>query len=311
MKVFLSGRTNLNEGMIRENFEMVNSTKEADIVICQSTLPHDFDGNFGKIIYIAVEPPLADHRLFCYEHFKDFLLVVTHNASLDRNDDNQWFFTDSNEPQYYPTNPLPSNVQLCEYPDKKVGDEIRGVFYAGMIGPYESQPNCYGGINLTKLRRELGEYIKQNVPGSKIIGIGWNGQQIKVQDWRADKSNQIKESGCDFVLALENTMLPNYLYEKIWDGFASDKVTLYLGDPNIEQHIPLNCFIDLRDYFDKSTGAFDFRELLIRLETMSTQEYNEIRKNARIFRATAYGRYPELQDKLTNKLIKFLKDINI
>jgi hypothetical protein len=308
MKVFLSGRTNLNEGMIRENFEMVHSTAEADVVICQSTLPYDFDNNFNKVVYIAVEPPLADHRLYCYSNFDKFKKVIAHNADTSKG---QWFFTDSNEPQYYPTNPLPSNVPLCEYKDKEQGDRLQGVFYAGMIGPYESQPNSFGGINLTKVRRELGEYLKHNVPGSKIIGIGWNGQDTKVNDWRVDKSNQIKNSGCDFVLALENTMLPNYLYEKIWDGFASDKVTLYLGDPNIEQHIPLNCFIDLRDYFNKETGKFNFECLQRRLENMSIEEYNQIRKNARIFRSTAHGRYPELQDKLTNKLIKFIKDINI
>jgi len=212
IKLYIAQRHNLNEPLLRENFEIVNSTKEADVVIAQSTLAQDFDGNFGKVIYIAVEPPLASYRKWCYSHFDDYLLVVAHNADTSKG---QWFFTDSDEPQYYPTNPLPSNVPLCEYPDKQEGDKLQGVFYAGMIGPYESEPDGFGGMNLTKLRRELGEYLKQNLPGSKIIGIGWNGQKTKVQDWRIDKSNQIKESNCDFVLALENTMLPNYLYEKI------------------------------------------------------------------------------------------------
>lgn len=307
MKVFLSGRTNLNEKMIRDSFEMVDNTKQADIVICQSTLPKDFDGNFKKVVYIAVEPPLADHRLYCYSHFNDFLLVVTHNADTTKS--NQWFFTDSDEPQYYPTRADPSSIP--KYTNEDIRTKPQGVFYAGMIGPYENQPNAFGGTNLTKIRRQLGEFFLKEFPGSKILGIGWNGQEVKVDNWRLDKSNNIRDSGCDFVLALENTALPNYLYEKIWDGFASDKVTLYLGDIRIDKHIPLDCFIDLRPYFNYTSGCFDFQGLKERLINMTPEEYNSIRVNARKFRETTKGKHQELQDKLTNKLIKFIKDIKI
>jgi hypothetical protein len=180
-----------------------------------------------------------------------------------------------------------------------------------MVGPYENEPDAFGGMNLTKLRRELGDYIMKNVPGSKVIGIGRNGQTTKVSDWRLDKSNQIRDSGCDFVLALENTMLPNYLYEKIWDGFASDKVTLYLGDPRIEKHVPTNCFVDLRIFMNDTNHKFDFIAFGNFLKKMSPETYNKTRENARIFRETAIGRYQELQDKLTTRIIKFIKDIKV
>lgn len=307
MKIYIPQRHNLNQRLLEESFEIVNSMDECDYAIVQSTLPEDFNGEFNKIIYIAVEPPLADHRLYCYSHFDDFLLVVRHNADTSKS--NQWFFTDSNEPQYYPVNPDPSIIP--NYVSEDINKKPKGIFYAGMIGPYEMQPDAFGGINLTKLRRQLGDFIIKNFPGSKVIGIGRNGQSEKVKDWRLDKSNQIRDSGCDFVLALENTMLPNYLYEKIWDGFASDKVTLYLGDSNIEQHIPLDCFVDLRQWFNKETREFDFSGFKKYLDNMTPDEYNKIRHNARKFRETAKGRHQELQDKLTRKIIKFIKDINI
>lgn len=303
MKLYIPQRTNLNEQLLKDNFEIVNTMKEADIVIAQSTMPEDFDGNFNKIIYVAVEPPLADHRLWCYSNFDKFKLVVRHNPNNSKS--NQIPFTDSDEPQYYPTNPVPSIIPQYTREDTTLTG--RGVFYAGMIGPYESQPDVFGGINLTKLRRQLGEYLKQNIQCSKIIGIGWENQTTKVKDWRLDKSNQIRDSGCDFVLALENTMLPNYLYEKIWDGFASDRVTLYLGDSRVEKHIPLDCFIDLRDFFNPITKEFNFEGLKTRLLTMTQEEYNSILNKARKFRETAKNRHQELQDKLTNKLIKFIK----
>ena len=77
-------------------------------------------------------------------------------------------------------------------------------------------------------------------------------------------------------MALENTLLPNYLYEKIWDGFISDKVTLYLGDPKIEEHIPLDCFIDLRPYFNRETKEIDVLGIVKRLKEMSQEEYDSI-----------------------------------
>jgi hypothetical protein len=301
VKLFISDRTNLNEQMLRNEFEIVNSTKEADVVISQSTLADDFDGNFSKVIYIAVEPPLSEHRHFCYDNFDKFPLVVTHNPTKP----NQIPFTETDEPQYYPTRADPSSIPQYTREDTTIKN--RGVFYAGMIGPYE-HVDCspYGGVNLTKLRRELGEYLKKSFPASKIIGIGWNGQSSKVSDWRLDKSNQIKDSNCDFVLALENTMYPNYLYEKIWDGFASDRCVLYLGDPRVCEHIPISAFIDLRKYFNPTTGEFDFIGLDERLSSISQEEYDKILFHARAFRQTARGRHSELQYKLTKRIIDYI-----
>lgn len=301
IKIFIPFRNCLNENLLKNEFELVNESKLADIVIAQSTFDASWD--MSKTIYIAVEPPLADHRLWCYSNFDNFKLVITHNP--DKSKKNQIPFTDSNEPQYFPVYANPSIVPQYTRTDTRM--TYRGVFYAGMIGPYENVPNSFNGINLTKVRRQLGQYLSIKFPSSKIIGIGWNYQTVKVPDWRVDKSNQILQSKCDFVLALENTMLPNYLYEKIWDGFASDRVTLYLGDPNIDEHIPLNCFIDLRPYFNKENGKFDFDALGKKLETLSQEEYDVILKNARLFRETAIGKHTELQNKLTNKLIEFIK----
>jgi len=305
MKLYIPNRTNLNEEILREEFEIVNSTKEADVVLCQSTLASDFDGDFSKVIYVAVEPPLSQHRQYCYSNFNNFPLVVTHNPNPQKK--NQIPFTETDEPQYYPTFADPSSVPVYTREDTTIKN--RGVFYAGMIGPYEGI-DCrpYGGVNLTRLRRELGVFLANKFPSSKIIGIGWGEQTSKVDNWRVDKSNQIRDSGCDFVLALENTMFPNYLYEKIWDGFASDRVVLYLGDPNIEKHIPLDCFIDLRPYFNKDTGEFKFEDLRSRLLDVKQEEYDRILQNARKFRETAKRRHSELQEKLTRRIVQWIKD---
>jgi hypothetical protein len=304
MKVYIPYRTCLNNGLIEKEFEIVNNMKDADVVLAQSTLPYDFDGNFKKVIYLANEPPRSSHRFYCYSHFDDFKLVVAHNA--DTSKPNQINFTDNDEAQYYPYNPVPGNIPQITREDTTI--KTRGVFFAGMIGPYENQKNLYGGINLTKLRRKIGNYLMKELPPSKFIGIGWNGQTTKVQGWRGDKFEELDKSKCDFVLALENTALDNYISEKIWDGLNSDRVTLYLGDKRIEHHIPTNCFIDLRMYFHTDTGEFDFDALKKRLLTITQKEYDRILFNARAFRKTAEGKHREHMDKLTNKLIQYIKD---
>jgi hypothetical protein len=303
IKVYIAQRHNLDETLLSKAFQLVNNSSEADIVIAQSTLAQDFDGDFSKVVYVAVEPPLASYRQWCYSHFDHFPLVVTHNPNPHK--PNQIPFTESDEPQYYPTYPNPSSVPTITRENTTI--QNRGIFYAGMIGPYESEPDAHGGINLTILRRQLGEFIQKNLPGSKIMGIGWNGQQTKVNDWRVEKAKDISESNCDFVLAMENTILPNYLYEKIWDGFASDRVTLYLGDPRIEHHIPTNCFVDLRKWFNLESREFDFEGFKSYILNMTQEEYDTILSNARAFRETAIGRHDELKAKLTNRIINFIR----
>lgn len=300
IKLAITERTNLNEKMFADAFELTKDIEEADFILSQSSIL--FPQHLNKTIYIAIEPPLAQHRIWCYSQFDNCHMVITHNP--DKNKKNQFPFTKSDETQFYPTRADPYDFVTR----KDTAIRNRGVFYAGMRGFYESQPDAHGGINITPLRTTLGEYFIKEFPNSKIIGNGWGGQKIKVGNWREDKIKQIEESKCDFILALENTIFPNYLYEKIWDGITNDRVTMYLGDTNIEKHIPLNCFIDLRPYFNKETKEFDCESIGKRLREMTQEEYDEILNNARKFRETSKGHYIRLQDELTQFIIDRIKN---
>ena len=301
IKVCITERTNLNENLIQNHpdFEFVINPFEADFVIAQSTVRCPELAK--KTIYIAIEPPRTDHRIFCYNNFKEFLLVACHNPIGE----NEIPFTDNDSPQFYPTRADP-------YPFRTREDTTFnncGVFYAGMINQMNDSPDACGGQNITHLRNVLGEYFQKTEPFSKdtkILGIGWGNQVVKVDNWREDKLEQIDNSNCDFVLALENTIYPNYLYEKIWDGFTSDRVTLYLGDPNIEKHIPVDCFIDLRQWYNSDNKEIDVVGLGEYLMNMKQKDYDKILNNARKFRETSVGKFREYMDKFTNKLIDFM-----
>lgn len=287
--------------LIESSFEIVDNSKDAEFIIAQSTLWNGVvTKDLKKTIYIAVEPPLSSHRIECYNLFHQFHTVITHNPISS----NEFAFTENDEAQFFPVRSDP----FTPITRKDTRLRNRGVFYAGMIGAYEDVPDSCGGINITGLRKILGDYFKDNFKGSKFIGVGWDGQKTKVAQWRKDKMVNIDESECDFVLALENTIYPNYLYEKIWDGINTDRVTLYLGDPNIENHIPIDCFIDLRPFFDTKTKVFDTMGLGRYLNNMSQKTYDQILKNAREFRETSKGKYNQLQKELTEFIIKRIKN---
>ena len=304
IKLHVSERTNLLERLFNEKngIILVTNPNEADYIISQSNVK--YPDLIYKTIYIASEPPRTLHRKWCYENYDNFLLVVAHDA--ESNNTKHTRFQKDDEAQFYP-------VRADPYPFVTRVDttlKSRGVFFAGMIDKdyNKRQKNLpRGATSITHLRKIMGEYFLQNHPGSIMVGIGWNQQLHKNSKWRSEKLDLVADNNIDFVLALENTIHTNYLTEKIWDGIASDKVTMYLGDPRIEHHIPLNCFIDLRPYYNRDTGDIDMPAVSNRLLTMSQEEYDNIILNARNFRGKSKGKYLAYCIELTYRLIEFMK----
>lgn len=300
VKVMITERNNLNENLITSDPDIIltNDPNEADFLISQSTVM--FPQLMSKTIYLAIEPPRSSHRIWCYSNFDKFKHVFCHDPKLEK--ENQEAFQPDDACQFYPTRADPYPFVTREDTTMK----NRGVFYAGNINNFGTDSRAHGGIDINPLRKVLGYYFLKNHPGTYCRGEGFPIVH-KPANWREDKLSMIAQTDCDFVLAMENTIYPNYLYEKIWDGFASDRVTMYLGDPRVEHHIPLNCFIDLRPYFNKETGDFDCESLSKKLKEMTQEEYDTILKNARAFRITSEGKYRYYMDLLTKRIINLMK----
>lgn len=79
-----------------------------------------------------------------------------------------------------------------------------------------------------------------------LYGRNWQG----FPSWRgamADKLETLK--GYRFCIAYENcTDAPGYITEKMLDCFLAGVVPIYRGAPNVTDHIPKECFIDVRDF---------------------------------------------------------------
>lgn len=80
----------------------------------------------------------------------------------------------------------------------------------------------------------------------------------------------------EFSLCFENMLMTGYITEKIFDCFFVGTIPIYLGETNIENSIPNNCFIDARKFNN-------YKEIAEYILSLSTDEIEEYRSNVRKF----------------------------
>ena len=89
-----------------------------------------------------------------------------------------------------------------------------------------------------------------------VYGLGWENLENlpAFQTARLDKIRSVFHGTCEnkhdllgqykFTIAFENTAYPGYVTEKIIDAMVAGSVPIYLGAPDIGNHVPQNAFID-------------------------------------------------------------------
>lgn len=98
--------------------------------------------------------------------------------------------------------------------------------------------------------------------------------------YRGPSSSKAKTLGAyTFAICFENMILEGWITEKIFDCFFSGTVPVYLGAPDIEDWIPKNCFIDMRDFVD-------YRELRAFLHGLTPREIDAYREAGRAYIAS-------------------------
>jgi hypothetical protein len=302
IKVYFSTPTELNIQLFKDNGICICETVDvADYVICTTECKHK--ELINKTIYISREPPKEKNVTWHYNNFDKFKLVVTYNPDASKSNQIPYNIYTYPNWTYVPSSSKKFITRECT----KLRD--RGIFFAGTTKVHQDTP-FKGTVRIRHLRKIIGSYLIEKFPASVCIGIGWQGQMERDKFWREEKYKKIKESNTDFVLALENTILPNYMTEKIWDGFAMDKVTMYLGDPNIDNFIPRNCYIDLRPYYNIETDEFDLSGLEHKIRTMTQVEYDDIIKNARKIREWYINEKFIHKNILTTRVINRIKNLD-
>lgn len=76
-----------------------------------------------------------------------------------------------------------------------------------------------------------------------------------------------------WALCIENTCFPGYVSEKLFDAMFAGAIPVYYGAPDVEEHVPSDTYLDLRDF----TG---YRDLWDALHQLSATESTALRRSA-------------------------------
>jgi len=292
----------LDPDLLEEAFEITADPEEADLAIFINTGRRKFD--LGRAVLVQAESPVTAHRRWTYENFQRFALVVCHGPGGE----NQIPF--GTDPSVFPWNPYLELDQRRT--DTRLTD--RKVFYAAQKAErHERIPDAFGTSVLYGFRAGVVERMQARYPDQFLLyGRGWENcvagrcARTLYEDggnWRKAKLQDINDSGADFVLAFENCIQENLITEKIHDGFISDRVVLYLGEPHIEKWVPEDCFVDLRPYYDREGKRLDVDAVMRVVNTMTQEAYDSMLRKVRQWRKTLAGRHEEAMTDLTRRLI--------
>ncbi len=147
----------------------------------------------------------------------------------------------------------------------------------------------------------LGERIKiidffSRTGDIDLYGYGWD-QCLPLPYWFYKNSIQKAYKGSvqskfqklseyNFAIAFENNITPGFIGEALFDCFYTGTVPIYFGAPDIQEYIPKECFIDMRDFSAKggsASGGKNYEELRSFLKSLSKDDIQRYRENARVF----------------------------
>lgn len=109
-----------------------------------------------------------------------------------------------------------------------------------------------------------------------LYGVGWSQTEFPSYCGRVESKYETLRQ-YKFSICYENASgYPGYITEKIFDCFKAGCVPVYLGAPNIDEHIPQECYIDKR-HFDS------YESLYSHLTSLSEEDYLQYLDNIEHF----------------------------
>lgn len=291
VKVYIANRHSLNQEILNKELEIVDNPKDAEFAICWKRVPEEVTQviPLNRIVMVETEPPI--HLLGVYQHFPLFHTSITFNPK-GKNE-----FSFGKAPHLYPYGP--SEGLRTKRADTTIKN--RKCYFAGRadIKSYHHTEEA-GSKTIYSTRTFIAKVLESKE--HFIYGLGFN-KQTKRTDigWHRQKFEDLEKDNPDFMLCMENSIMPNYISEKIWDGLLSDRVTLYLGCPNVTDYIPENCFIHLNKYM--KDGIIDVKKIEKIMNQMTQEEYDTYLENARNYLDKVAGNGKKYKDQLTKFIV--------
>lgn len=245
------------------NIEIVNSSKEADIIISQNfkhIKKHFWKFILGKKFLVwTLEPRFDTHFLSTKKYF--FGLFKCHFMNIYTQDvfvSNLTFHAGMMSTRL---EPISEDFQLSSKQIVALMSCYKGLNSDKLI--YNNQ-----NIDLIATRTEIA--LEGNKLGRlDVYGKGWpegvSKEDSREGDWPTRKKEILKPY--NFNLCFENTASPNYMTEKIWGSIQDYCLPIYYGkNTNAYDLFPKDSFLDYSN-FKNPIELFDY------IDKMDSKEY--------------------------------------
>lgn len=210
-----------------------------------------------KLILFLWEPPVVCPHLYNPSLHKKIAKVFTWNDNLV---DNKKYFK-----AYYPVYDKQHNQPIVDFKQKK---------FCTLINNNKHSPHPQ---ELYSERREILNFFEQlNSDDFEFYGHWWNPREYK--NYRGSiPYKQTYLSHYKFCIAYENMKnTQGYVTEKMINSLQVGCVPVYWGANNIEQYVPVNCFIDRRR-FKNNMELYQF------MKNMPEHVYNHYIENIKTY----------------------------
>lgn len=260
--LFLYGQ-NLSDLCRKKGFllKVVNSLKQVQRKDLYKLVIFDLEGFSLKtlrqypskrLVLFLWEPPSTVPKNYKVKYHRYFSKIYTWNDKLV---DNRKYFK-----FYYPEK-KEMVLDFLPFSQKEL---------LAMIARYKHSEHADA---LYQKREEAVKFF-EGKKGFSLFGPGWD---PKYQNYLGPVPSKAVLKKFKFCLCYENMQnISGYVTEKIFDAFHYGSVPVYLGAENIDQYIPANCFIDLRQFAS-------LEDLASHLQNMPKQDYEQYLQNIRSF----------------------------
>lgn len=268
------------------------SDEPSDYILCWKRPPEDVDPS--KVVLFQTEPPIASAVTETYRSSAQYAAFYCFDP-----DSVESGLSITSDALCYPY--LPAAHKRLQVKSDYSG-EVR-FYFAGKKGSSSAWkvPLRFGARCIYQLRYQIASRLFESYPNSLVVGEGFTSStKDSGSGWRNEKYNDLLNCDATFMFCCENSILRNYVSEKIHDGFNAGVPFVYLGAPNIRDMVPADCFIDATRFFDG--GAFDHAGLHGYLESIGEIEYTRMCTAAREFSADFNARHIAARDELTARV---------
>lgn len=151
--------------------------------------------------------------------------------------------------------------KLSQHPQGLYAERLAAIDWFEQNHP--SEFDLYGyGWDTGRMGRHVPEWLTRRWPALRRLGAPRICSYRGAVERKRDVMGRYR-----FALCYENIKdVPGYITEKIFDAFFSGTVPVYRGANNVTDHIPPDCFIDLRHYVD-------YQALYLYLTSMTNEHY--------------------------------------